>query len=133
MPLLRLENNGKGFEFSVSSAAYNELSRTATYEWSEQKRVGTFPALQFTGKDSETITLKGVVFPAYTGGLEQINRLRDSADQAIPYTVVGSSGNSLGRWVIVSVSETQSNFLSTGEPRKQTFNLDLKYYDNGKN
>jgi len=132
MPLLRMENNGNGFEFDISTAAYDELSRSASYQWSEQKRIGTTPYLQFTGKESETISLKGVVFPAYKGGLGQLKSLRAAADKAIPYTTVDYSGRSLGRWVIISVKETQSGFLPTGEPRKQTFNLDLKYYDDGK-
>ena len=37
------------YQFAVSAAAYQDLTRRAEYRWAAQERVGATDALQFTG------------------------------------------------------------------------------------
>lgn len=114
------------FQFSIGTAAYQELSRKATYNWASQDRFGRMPNLQFVGKGEETISLAGVIYPDYRGGFAQLDRMREIAGQGLPQLLIDGSGKLLGRWVILSVDEKQSTFAAAGMPRKQEFTLELK-------
>jgi len=127
------------FRFSVNSAAYDQLVRKSGYTWAAQNKIGDMPALQFTGTESETINLKGVIYPEYlvqwrglTGAqaFGQIEAMRQVAAQGQPQLLCSGLGDSLGKWVIESIEETQSNFFSNGVGRKQEFNISLKKYAN---
>lgn len=120
-----------GFQFGVSTAAYQELSRAAEYRWAAQDRFGQRPALQYTGLGAETITLTGVIFPEYRGGTEQVKIMRDVAQRAEPLLLVDGLGGVHGRWVIERVDEMQTVFGAGGSPRKQEFTLALRKFDDG--
>ncbi len=47
------------FAFSIDTAAYNQLTREATWRWSEQERIGKQDLLQYTGKPGRTVRLEG--------------------------------------------------------------------------
>ena len=67
------------YRFSIDTSAYQELLRTTSYRWARQPRLGRLPARQFVGPDGETITLNGVIYPHYKGGLGQLDALREEA------------------------------------------------------
>ncbi|AHF89510.1 tail protein [Opitutaceae bacterium TAV5] len=119
------------FTFSTSTAAFDTLQRVSGWEWAEQKRVGASPILQYTGPEAETITLPGTVFPLHAGaGLDQLDKLRALAAKGEPQALADGQGRSLGRWVITSITEDQSNHLPGGAPRKQTFTISItRYHD----
>ena len=117
-----------GFRFSVETAAYTGLQRTARYQWSSQARLGRKPAQQFTGKDPESITLDGVILPHFKGGLEQIKELRDLAGDGTPLNMSDGLGNSWGKWCISEVRENQSDFISNGAARSIRFSITLVEY-----
>lgn len=118
-----------GFKFGMSTAAYQELKRTAEYLWPSQQRFGATPALQSTGYGDESISLSGVVYPEWNGGTGQLNDLRSLADGRQPLTMIDGRGNVMGRWVIERVEEGQAVFAQAGVARKQEFTLGLKKYD----
>lgn len=118
------------FTFSTSTAAYETLSRTAAWEWAEQKRVGSYPVYQHTGPEAETITLPGTIYTLHQGaGVGQLDQLRALAAKGEPQTLADGQGRKLGRWVILSINEEHSAFLPGGAPRKQTFTISLKRYE----
>ena len=120
------------FQFSVSTAAFEQLQRSSGWEWAEQQIYGSTPRLHFTGKAAETITLQCTQSPSWRSplrnGQTQAATMRDLADAATPYALVAETGGYLGEWVIVSVSETQSAFIPDGAPLRVTFDLQLKRY-----
>ena len=63
-----------GYQFSIDNAAYQSLSRSSEYRWAAIEQVGAADALQFTGLGPDTITLQGVIYPHFKGGLDQLNR-----------------------------------------------------------
>lgn len=119
------------FQFSISTAAYQELRRSAEYRWAAQQRVGVSDALQFTGYGAETIDLRGVIYPSYRGGTGQVALMRTQASLGAPLPLVSAGGGILGLWVIEGVSEGQSVFRRHGEARRQEFDLRLRRYDGG--
>jgi phage protein U len=116
------------YRFSLSSAAYKELSRTSAWRWTKQERMGRKPARHFTGPDSDSITLAGTIYPHYWGGLGQINEMRRQADTGKPLILVDGTGRVWGKWCVVKVTERQSNFLPNGVPLKMDFDLTLEEF-----
>ncbi|MBF0444375.1 MAG: phage tail protein [Magnetococcales bacterium] len=116
------------FRFSINTAAYQNLKRTAEYSWPSQARFGRKPAVQFTGPGSETVTLDGVIYPHFRGGLGQVDNMREMAAEGIPLLMGDGMGSYWGKWVITRIEETQSYFLAGGIPRKIEFNIEVKAY-----
>lgn len=116
------------YTFSISTAAYQELTRSTEYRWGAQERIGQREALQFVGPGKDTIDLTGVVYPKYRGGFGQLNEMRASAAAGQPLMMVAGTGRLMGRWCIEGITENQSIFLGAGRPRKQTFTLKLRKY-----
>ena len=72
------------FQFSISTAAYQELTRRSEYRWASQDRFGKQPNLQYTGPASEAISLVGVIYPDYKGGGGQLDKMRQLAGGGQP-------------------------------------------------
>lgn len=119
------------YQFSVDSAAYQELSRSSEYRWAAQERVGAADALQYTGPGAETIELRGVIYPFYRGGINQLTRLRAQASLGVPLPLISGQGGVFGLWVVQAVREGQRVFAPGGAPRRQDFDLRLRRYDGG--
>ncbi len=116
------------FQFAVDRASYQTLKRSQSFRWTAQSRLLRRPAQQFVGVGEETLNFTGVVYPKNNNELNAISELRSIASEGSPQTLVDGTGLVWGQWVIISVEETQSDFLSNGLPRKQAFQLQLKHY-----
>ncbi len=117
-----------GYRFSLTSAAYQELRRTNAYRWQAQERLQRLPAQQFVGPGSETLDLKGTIYPHYRGGMIQLDLMRTQAGLGEPLILVDGLGFIWGQWVILQVDETQTVMLTNGLPRKLEFQLRLTRY-----
>ncbi len=117
------------FNFTLSTAVYQELRRTTEYTWASQSRFGNKEAVQYTGRGTETIVLPGVIYPEWRGGTGQVQDLRNLAAEAQPLLLLDGTGNVYGNWVIEKVEENQSVFAGGGVARKQEFTISLKRYD----
>lgn len=117
-----------GYRFSVSTSAYQTLQRSSRYRWQEQSRVGTKPAMQFLGPESDSITLEGEILPHFRGGLDQVNKMRAEAGQGKPLILTDSFGQVWGKWCIVDINETWDDLTETGLPRFIQFRLTLREY-----
>lgn len=120
-----------GFSFGIMTAAYQRLQRTTTYRYAKQERFGQHSAIQYTGPGEDTMTLEGVIYPSFRGGMGQVSRLRALAATGQPQIMIDGLGNYLGRWVIESVGEGQGTFAAFGIARKQEFTVQLRYYGDG--
>lgn len=118
-----------GFRFGLNTAAYQELSRSVEQRWSGQDRFGQLAALQYTGPGADTITLPGVIYPEFRGGLQQVERMRDLAGRGEPLSLITGTGRVLGRFVIERVEERQAIFAARGMARRIEFTLSLRRYD----
>lgn len=122
-----------GFKFSLNTAAFQRLERSTSYRWPAQQRVGREDALQFTGPGEDRITIPGVVYPDFRGGLFQVETLRAIANDGRPLRLISSGGAILGLWVIESIDEVQSEFKPDGSPRRQEFSLRIRKYSSDAN
>ena len=116
------------YRFSIATSAYQQLQRTIAYRWQSQARIGNDPAMQFVGTGAEQISLEGVIYPHFKGGLGQIDGMKAAADEGKPLLLVDGLGNVLERWVITQISETREVFLKDGVPRKITFQMSIVRY-----
>lgn len=116
------------YRFSLNTAAYQSLERMDEYRWQSQDRIGRHPAMQYIGAGHTTVTLDGVIYPHFRGGLGQIQAMRGAAILGTPLVLVSGGGRIFGFFVILSVEETQTVFLANGAPRKQEFAITLKSY-----
>lgn len=119
------------FRFSLATAAFDEMSRSSGYDWKEIDRVGSAPALQFTGPAAEAITIRGRIIPGFTGGVEQLAQMRALAGLGRPLFLVDGMGRVHGNWVIEAVQDTGTLHFADGMPRIATFDVTLKKYDDG--
>lgn len=119
------------FRFAVDTAAFQQLQRTTEYRWQSQDRIGAEPIQQFIGAQNEKITLNGIIYPHFAGGLGQIDALRAlaSAGKPLPlaYTDTGVA-QSIGKWVIKSIGETRTIFNPQGAPLRIEFTIGLESY-----
>lgn len=117
-----------GYRFSMNTAAYEKLTRSDTWRWIFQDRVGRRPAGQFLGPAKSEVELEGTILPHYKGGLGQIPAMRAEADKGEPLILADGHGNVWGKWVIERLQETQSRPIANGAPRKIDFRLTLSSY-----
>lgn len=118
-----------GFQFSIATAAYQELARITEYRWPALARFMQGDALQYVGPGPDFITLPGVIYPEWRGGDGQLSELRALAAQGLPLVLIDGAGAVLGRWVVERVEERQSVFAAEGKPRRQEFALGLRKFD----
>jgi uncharacterized protein len=116
------------FRFGIDRLAFQELSRSSGYVWAEIERIGAAPALQYTGREADSLTLPGVFFPHFKGGLAQLPAMRLAAEQGMSLPLITGYGFFLGTWAITRIDETQSVFFRDGAPRKVDFTIELKQY-----
>ena len=116
------------FRFGVNRSSYQSLRREARYRWATLPRIGRIPAAQYLGPDSQTITLEGVIYPHFRGGLRQVELMRGQAGLGLPMMLVDGLGFILDQWCITSVEETKSVFLRDGAPRQIDFSMQLQSY-----
>jgi hypothetical protein len=118
------------FQFAVTTAAYNELSESHSWNWAEQNRMNSSSSLQYTGKPQDTITLEGSIAPAFKYvGIQQMKKLVALADNAEPLILTSAYGAVFGMFVILGVDVNHSRFVTGGLARYQTFTVELKHYD----
>ena len=116
------------YRFSLSTAAYQEFSHSAEYRWAAQDRIGRLPARQYVGPGAETISLRGLIYPHFRGGLGQLGRMRNEAGRGEPLDMTEGNGRVWGLWVIIRVEETRRVFEADGVPRQIEFRLELARY-----
>lgn len=116
------------YRFSIATAAYQSLERATSWRWSAQDRLGRLPAQQYLGPGEDTITLTGVIYPHYRGGLGQIDAMRAEAGRGAPLDLVDGRGRVWGAWVVRAIRESQSRMLANGVPLRVDFSIELAAY-----
>lgn len=117
------------FVFGLSTAAYQELQRQTAWRHAAQGRVGARPTRQFLGIGDDTITLSGTLLPQFTGGQQNLDQLRQMADQGAAWPLIEGSGTYYGLYVIASLNERKSEFFRDGAAQQIEFDLRLERID----
>lgn len=123
-----LDANVPPYYFNLNTAAFDELRRQTSARWAAQERLTRDIAQQAVGHGEDKLSLKGVIYPAFKGGLKQLDALRSIIRKLQPVTLITGYGDVLGTWCLVSVDEEQGALLAGGIPRKQGFSLEFVKY-----
>ena len=113
-------------QFTVRGPGYDSLAHAARFEWPAQGRFGRRDALQFTGEGEESVQVQGTIYTDHMTGAGAIRQLKALA--RVPQMVVAGSGDVLGLWSIVDVTNVQTYAKADGTPRKIEFTVVLLRY-----
>lgn len=116
------------FQFSLPTAAYQELEERHAWRWNKQGRLGRKPAHQYVGPDSGTIDMSGTIYPHFRGGLGQIKTLKAEGDKGEPLLMVDGFGKDWGKYCMLELSSKKTFFLANGIARKIEFSISLIEY-----
>ncbi|PHM46332.1 tail assembly protein [Xenorhabdus mauleonii] len=118
------------FVFMLKTTPYQSFQHKKSWRHAFNSRVGARPAWQFVGSDNDTITLSGELYPELTGGSLSLAALTLMADSGKAWSLIDGSGSIYGMFVIESIDETKTEFMSGGAARKISFTLTLRRVDN---
>ena len=124
------------FRFEVGGAEYQGLSRVRSRRWETRDRHGKPPEVEDLGRDAERIELTGTVWVSSSEHLAALDELvRESALQAgggqgqpVPVFLgggSGSSGESLGMWVVTRLEVVEESLRHDGIPTEIEFTVSL--------
>ncbi len=111
------------YKFTPTSLRYSKENR-----WSIIECIGKIPSLQNIGQVVENIDLEGTIYLHNFNGLNQLKNMKEAEKDQEKHTLVDSSGNVLGQFVITRLEEKQMYFFPNGLPKKVEFSLSLKRY-----
>lgn len=117
------------FVFSISTAAYQELSRSTQWRHASNSRVGARNAWQYIGVGDETIKLTGWLAPGQFGTPVAMTLLRDMGNTGKSFVLIDGGGVFHGVFVINSLDEKETLFHKHGKARKIEFDLSLTRVD----
>ncbi|PHM49202.1 phage tail protein [Xenorhabdus miraniensis] len=118
------------FVFMLKTTPYQSFQHKQSWRHAFNSRVGARPAWQFIGPDNDTVTLSGELYPELTGGSLSLTALKLMADSGKAWSFIDGSGVIYGMFVIESIDETKTEFMSGGAARKISFTLTLRRVDN---
>lgn len=155
MSLGDADSNGPIYFYSPYPGEYtpgfDTVGRDASFTWTNQARLGRYPAMQFTGPGEDIISIQGRLYPAIFGGLAsaglsladgtaasgQMETLRAAGVGGKPMPLFrygvddGSStysGQFIGNYVIRRVKTDNQKFGSDGVPNRVEFTVELVLY-----
>lgn len=118
------------FVFTRQTVPFQSLDRTSTWRHPTNAIVGAMQKSQFTGKESETVTIGGRLIPEITGGRFSIKALELMADSGGAFPLIdGATFEIIGFFVIENIQETRTEFFGDGAPRAIDFTMNLKRTD----
>ncbi len=131
-----LKSTEQTYYFNVDTTGFQRLTRSSSYAWKDQARLGRRSAQQSVGLGPETLTLNGVVMPLFIRagdtsqrvGWNQPRMLRDIAQLREPVHLGTGRGDDLGNWCLSKITETQEALFANGVPRQQTLDLEFIRY-----
>jgi phage protein U len=86
------------YRFSLATAAYDQLVRSAEWRWPAQEVIGAIPVRQYTGRGETTISLSGMLYPHYKGMLGLPNLLARLPGVASALGTIASISSVLSRF-----------------------------------
>ncbi len=117
------------FVFSLPTLAYQDLQRRSGWRHARSGRVGAIDAVQFTGRDNDTISLGGEAPAELMAGAVSLDQLRDMARDGAAWSLIDGTGRVYGAFVITGLDERQKHFFADGTPRLIEFGIELLEVD----
>jgi hypothetical protein len=112
-------------EFSLPAGTFTQIERGTSWRVDVPDPIEGLGVPDVRGRESDEITITGIVFPGFTGTLDSVERLRDAGDAGEPLLLVDGEGTIYGSWVVRSLQEMRAEHLPSGIPRKMNWTLVL--------
>lgn len=123
------------YAFAAHGFSLNTIERTLSTPWQAMKVPGGLDRLQWTGGESDTVKIDGVLFPAEFGGTASLAGIRNAAMEGAPLHLIQMAGanlaNILSLFVIEGVQDGQSYILPNGVALRDTYSISLRRYAGG--
>lgn len=116
------------YMFHATNFGFNGLSRNVSTNWAEIEVVGGLNVAQWTGGQSDKISIKGVLFPEEFGGQATMGLLQRAAFSAMVLPLISLSGKVYGNFRIDSVDEEQGYHDHLGRARMNVYTIALTYH-----
>lgn len=114
--------------FEAHGFGFTDVNRQLDTSWAELDVAMRFDALHWTGPKSETVSIRGVLFPQEFGGLDTLESLRRAAQNGEPMQLVSGRGQVFGRYVVVGIDEDRELHDASGRPLRNAYTLQLRRY-----
>lgn len=115
------------FVFSIQNdMAFDSWTRTSDGGFVGIERANQFPASQQTGRGLDTLTLSGQKIGLSDG--KAMDKLRSLQGTGRPQSLVMGTGEVLGQWKIMRVTERRSRVIDDGRSMVTDFTVDLEAY-----
>lgn len=116
------------YQFQALGFHMTDLTRDLQTPWAEIDVAMRFDALHWTGPKSDSVTIKGVLFPEEFGGMAALNGIAASAKAGRPLMLVTGAGDVGGRFVVTALTEDWSFIDAAGRPRRDAYQITLRRY-----
>lgn len=107
--------------------AMSELKRERRWSYAEHEIIKGKARLQMLGRQLDTVTIAGRFVHWFCKPLLEIKRLEEEAEKKEPLVLV-MSDETLGEFVIESITETWKEVDNEGNPRVIEFEMTLREY-----
>ncbi|KAF0137434.1 MAG: putative phage tail assembly protein [Xanthobacteraceae bacterium] len=118
-----------GVVFDIAPLNYDSLAVSATTSFASHAVPGAPKIYEHTGDDDRSITIKGKVFPEFSGGIGALSALEAMRASGDPQHLMLGSGYAAGWVIIKSVSQDHNHIGSGGVGREISFTLNLDRCD----
>lgn len=113
------------YNFEALGFGFTDQSLSTETPWAEINTAHRLNELQWTGPQSESFDISGVLFPHVFGGLSSLDGLRKSALHGTPLMLATRAGGIYGMHVIQGISEGRLIVDRTGLPHKSDYTIQL--------
>jgi len=117
-----------GYVFRGLGFSFTGQGRELNTSWASLKTIGRFDALQWTGPQSDSFSIKGALFDEAFGGQASLDGIRGAAKSGKALMLVTGDGRVHGRHVVEGVSEERDRISASGQARKNSYSIKLKRY-----
>lgn len=111
------------FPFSIKNGpGLESLIRRVRYQYAKHEPAGGFPAYQAVGQWDEEVELKGYFLLRKLSAMWDIYNMAEAKE---PLALTMGHGEFMGRYVILELEETRTEWLKAGEHLRLDFTMKL--------
>lgn len=113
------------YNFEAIGFGFETQDISTDTPWAEIDTAHTLNAQQWTGPQSESFDISGVLFPHAFGGLGSLSGLKSAAQNGVPLMLVTRAGGVHGMHTIQGIREGRTVVDAAGLPHKVDYTISL--------
>mgnify|MGYP002856404620 FL=1 len=104
------------------------MNETTSYTYAQHDRIGNKPILQYLGQNLKQENIKLNFHRSFCVPEEEIKKLTDAADKALPLKFIKGNGDYIGIFVIEEIGQTVEQTTPEGDLLSVQIDARLKEY-----